>query len=29
MAKITLTYPGWKEGTVVPATIEVSIGPMS
>jgi len=29
MAKITLTYPGWKEGTVVPETIEVPIEPMS
>jgi hypothetical protein len=29
MAKITLTYPGWKEGTVLPATIEVPVEPMS
>jgi hypothetical protein len=29
MAKITLTYPGWKAGTVVPATIEVPIESMS
>ena len=29
MAKITLSYPGWKEGTVTPVTIEVPIEPMS
>jgi nitrate reductase NapE component len=29
MAKITLSYPGWKQGKVTPATIEVPIEPMS
>jgi hypothetical protein len=29
MAKITLSYPGWKAGNVAPTTIEVPIGPMS
>ena len=29
MAKITLSYPGWKEGAVLPATVEVPIEPMS
>jgi hypothetical protein len=28
-AKITLSYPGWKEGRVTPVTIEAPIGPMS
>ena len=29
MAKITLSYPGWKEGNVTPVTLEVPIEPMS
>jgi hypothetical protein len=29
MAKITLTYPGWKEGGVAPSTVEVPVEPMS
>jgi hypothetical protein len=29
MAKITLSYPGWKEGNVLPATIEVPVEPLS
>jgi hypothetical protein len=29
MAKVTLSYPGWKVGEVKPVTIEVPIGPMS
>jgi hypothetical protein len=28
-AKVTLSYPGWKEGNVTPVTIEVPIEPMS
>jgi hypothetical protein len=28
-AKITLSYPDWKEGRVTPVTIEVPIEPMS
>ena len=28
-AKVTLSYPGWKEGNVRPVTIEVPIEPMS
>ena len=28
-AKITLSYPGWKEGTVLPATIELPVEPLS
>ena len=27
-AKVTLSYPGWKEGSVTPVTIEVPIEPM-
>jgi hypothetical protein len=29
MAKITLSYPNWKAGKVMPVTIEVPIEPMS
>ena len=29
MAKITLSYPGWKKGNVLPATIEVPVEPVS
>jgi hypothetical protein len=28
-AKITLSYPGWKKGNVLPATIEVAVEPLS
>ena len=28
-AKITLSYPGWKEGCVLPATIELPVEPLS
>jgi len=27
-AKVTLSYPGWKQGNVTPVTIEVPIEPM-
>ena len=29
IAKVTLSYPGWKEGNVLPATIEVPVEPLS
>jgi hypothetical protein len=29
MAKVTLSYPGWKEGAVLPATVEVPVEPLS
>ncbi len=29
MARVTLSYPGWKEGNVTPVTVEVPVEPMS
>jgi hypothetical protein len=28
-AKVTLSFPDWKEGKVVPATVEVPLSPTS
>jgi hypothetical protein len=28
-AKVTLSFPEWKEGKVVPATVEVPVSPTS
>jgi hypothetical protein len=27
VAKVTLSFPGWKEGKVRPATVEVPVSP--